>query len=159
MSAIIALITASLFFLVGLIGTLMPVLPGAPVIWLGMLAYGLIAGFDNLGMTFFVIQALLALSVMGVDYLFAVMGSHYFGGSKAALWGAAAGLLIGVFFFPIGLLLGPFIGATLADLLFRRQTGRAIKSGFGATLGFWGAVPIKLALETVMILWFIVRIF
>ncbi len=158
MIEIIALVVASLFFLVGLIGTLLPVMPGAPVIWAGMLVYGFIAGFENLGFYFLAAQALLALAVMGVDYLFAAMGSHYFGGSKAALWGAAAGLLAGLFFFPLGLLIGPFLGAALADLLFRRRTDLAVKSGIGASLGFLSALPIKLALEAVMITWFVLRV-
>lgn len=158
MIEIIALVVASLFFLVGLIGTLLPVMPGAPVIWGGMLVYGFIAGFENLGFFFLAAQALLALTVMGVDYLFTAMGSHYFGGSKAALWGAAGGLLVGLFFFPIGLLIGPFLGAALADLLFRRRTDLAVKSGIGASLGFLSALPIKLTLEAVMITWFVLRV-
>ena len=155
---LIAIIVASIFFLTGLVGTLLPVMPGAPVIWLGMLVYGFIAGFENLGTYFFLIQALLALSVMGVDYLFTALGSRYFGGSKAALWGAAGGLLVGLFFFPVGLLIGPFLGAAMADILFRRNADQAVKSGIGASLGFWSALPIKLALEAVMITWFIFRI-
>ncbi len=159
MIEIIALIVASTFFLVGLIGTLLPVLPGAPVIWLGMLVYGFIAGFENFGPLFFVAQALLAIVVMAVDYIFTAMGSRYFGGSKAAFWGAAAGLLIGLFFFPIGLLIGPFLGAVLADLLFRQHTALAVKSGIGASLGFLSALPIKLTLEAIMIAWFVARVF
>jgi len=158
MIEIIALIVASLFFLFGLVGTLFPVMPGAPVIWLGMLVYGFIAGFEGLGPYFFIIQAILALSVMAVDYLFAALGSRFFGGSKAALWGAAFGLLAGVFFFPIGLLVGPFIGAALADLFFRRKADQAVRTGIGASLGFLSALPIKLALEAVMIIWFVMRI-
>jgi hypothetical protein len=156
---VIALVVASLFFIVGLVGTLLPVMPGAPVIWLGMLIYGFIAGFENLGLYFLLAQAVLAIAVMAVDYLFTALGSRYLGGSKAAFWGAAAGLLVGVFFFPFGLIIGPFLGAAVADLIYRRNTDLAIKSGFGATLGFLGALPIKLAIEAVMITWFIVRIF
>jgi len=158
MSEIIAIIVAALFFLVGLTGTLLPVLPGAPIIWLGMLVYGFIAGFESLGLYFFLVQGLIALVVMGVDYFFTAMGSRYFGGTRAAFWGAAGGLLVGLFFFPFGLLIGPFVGATLADLIARRKTGAALKSGFGASLGFFGALPLKLGLETVMIAWFVLRI-
>lgn len=158
MTEIIAIVVAAIFFLVGLAGTLLPVMPGAPLIWVGMLVYGLIAGFDNLGILFFLIQALLALAVMGVDYLFAALGSRYFGGSKAALWGAALGLLVGIFFFPVGLLIGPFLGAALADLLFMKRTDQAIKTGIGASIGFWTALPIKLGLEAVMITWFIIKV-
>ncbi len=158
MSQVIAVIVTALFFMIGVVGTLLPILPGAPVIWLGMLIYGLIAGFDNLNIYFYSGQGLLALAVMGVDYLFTAMGSHYFGGSKAAIWGAAAGLLIGLMFFPIGLLIGPFLGAAIADFIFRRRTGQAVRSGVGASLGFWSALPIKLILEAIMITWFAIKI-
>lgn len=158
MIKILAVVVASLFFLVGITGTLLPILPGAPIILLGMFVYGLIAGFENFGVFFFVIQAMLAITVMAVDYIFSALGSRYFGGSKAALWGAAIGLLGGLAFFPVGLLVGPFIGATLADLLFRQKANQAIKSGIGASVGFWTALPIKLALEAVMIIWFVIRI-
>ncbi len=156
---ILALIVAIIFFLVGLAGTLIPVMPGAPVIWFGMLLYGLIAGFDNLGVYFYVVQALLALTVMGVDYLFTALGSRYFGGSKAAFWGAALGLLIGLLFFPLGLFIGPFLGAMLAELFIKSKARQAIRSGFGAALGFLGALPIKLGIEVIMITWFVLRAF
>ncbi len=159
MLEVIALIVAIIFFMIGLLGTLLPVLPGPLMIWLAMLIYGFIAGFDKLGLYFMLAQAALALMVMGVDYLFTALGSRYFGGSKAAFWGAAGGLLIGIFFFPIGLIIGPFLGAALADLLFRRRTDQALRSGVGASLGFLSALPIKLLIEAVMIVWFIVRIF
>ncbi len=156
---IIAVVVAFIFFLAGLFGTLFPGMPGPPLVWLGMLVYGFIAGFENLGAFFLVVQALLTIMVMGVDYLFSALGSKVFGGSRAALWGAALGLLIGLFFFPYGLLLGPFLGAAVAELLVRSKSDQAFRSGIGATLGFWGALPLKLFLEAVMIGWFVIRIF
>ncbi len=155
---IFAIVVATIFFLVGLVGTMVPVMPGPPTIWLGMLVYGLIAGFDDFSVFFFIAQALLALAVMGIDYLFSAMGTRFFGGTKAGFWGAALGLLIGLFFFPFGLLIGPFLGAVLAELIYRGQTDQAIRSGFGASLGFFGALPFKLLLEAVMIFWFITNI-
>ncbi|MDY6826172.1 MAG: DUF456 domain-containing protein [Bacillota bacterium] len=154
----VAFIIALILFLVGLAGTVLPGLPDSPLIWLGMIVYGLITGFDNLGPWFFTGQAFIALAIMGTDYLFTALGSRYLGGTKAAFWGAAFGLLIGLFFIPAGLLIGPFLGAAIFDLLSRRQTGKVLKSGFGATLGILGALPIKLLLEAVMIIWFIFRI-
>ena len=159
MTEIIAIAVASLFFMIGLIGTLLPVLPGPLVIWFGMLVYSFILGFEELGIYFFIFQGLLALAVMGVDYLFSAMGSRYFGGSKAAFYGAAGGLLIGLFFFPFGLLLGPFLGATLAELLSKRKSSESLKSGVGALIGFLGALPVKLVIEAVMIIWFITSIY
>ncbi len=159
MIEIIAVVVAFILFLAGLFGTLFPGMPGPPLVWLGMLVYGFIAGFENLGTFFLVAQALLALMVMGVDYLFSALGSKVFGGSRASLWGAALGLLVGLFFFPYGLLLGPFLGAGVAEMLARSKSDQVFRSGVGATLGFWGALPIKLFLEAIMITWFIIRIF
>jgi uncharacterized protein YqgC (DUF456 family) len=158
MSDTIAIIVVSIFFLASLVGTVLPIIPEAPLIVVGMVIYGLIAGFDELGLYFFIGQIILALSVIGVDYLTTAIGSRYFGGSKAAMWGAALGLLVGLLFFPIGLLIGPFLGAALADFIFRRRTGQAIRSGVGASLGFWSALPIKLILKGIMIGWFFTRI-
>jgi len=158
MSDTIAIIVVSIFFLVSLVGTILPIIPEVPLLVAGMVIYGLIAGFDELSLSFFIGQTILALAVIGVDYLTTAIGSRYFGGSKAAMWGAALGLLVGVLFFPIGLLIGPFLGAAIADYIFRRRTDQAIRSGVGAFLGFWSAVPIKLILKGIMIVWFFTRI-
>ena len=159
MSDTIAIIVVSIFFLASLVGTVLPIIPEAPLIVIGMVIYGLIAGFDELSLSFFIGQIVLAIAVIGVDYLTTAIGSRYFGGSKAAMWGAALGLLVGLFFFPIGLLIGPFLGAAIGDFIFRRRTDQAIRSGVGASLGFWSAMPIKLVLKGIMIGWFFTRIF
>ncbi len=158
MTDTIAIIVVSIFFLASVVGTLLPIIPEAPMIVVGMVIYGFIAGFDKLSLYFFIGQIVLAFAVIGVDYLTTAFGSRYFGGSKAAMWGSAAGLLIGLLFFPVGLLIGPFIGAALADYIFRRRTDQAIRSGVGASLGFWSAVPVKLIIKGIMIGWFFTAI-
>lgn len=155
----VALIVAALLFLVGITGIIIPVLPGTPVIWLGMLLYGLLTGFSTLAPIFFILQALLAVVAMAVDYAATAWGSRRFGGSKASLWGGVAGLLVGLFFFPYGLLLGPFLGAFFAELIFTRQGAQALRSGVGALVGFWGGLPLKLLLGLVMIVWFFIEIY
>ena len=156
---IAALVVASLFFISGIAGSILPVLPGAPLIWLGMIIYGLMAGFENLPWWFFAGQGLLTLQVMVVEYLTGALGSRYFGGSKASVYGATIGLFAGSFFFPIGLFIAPFIGAFIAELIFARKAEQALKAGFGAFVGFWGALPLKLILQAVMIVWFFIAIF
>ncbi len=158
MSDTIAIIVVSVFFLASLVGTVLPIIPEAPLIVIGMVVYGLIAGFGELSLYFFIGQIILACAIIGVDYLTTAIGSRYFGGTKAAMWGSAIGLLVGLLFFPIGLLIGPFLGAALADYVFRRNTDQAIRSGVGASLGFWAALPIKLILKGIMIGWFFARI-
>ncbi|HOL17742.1 MAG TPA: DUF456 family protein, partial [Bacillota bacterium] len=144
---IAALIVALLLFITGVVGSFVPVLPGAPLIWLGMIIYGAMTGFRGLTWWFFTGQALLALAVMGIDYLASAVGSRYFGGGKAAFYGAMLGLLAGVFIGPVGLLVGPFAGAVIAELIFGRKTDQALRAGLGAFIGFWGGMPVKLLLE------------
>ncbi len=155
---IAAFITASLFFAAGIVGTFAPVLPGSPLIWLGMLIFGFMTGFEKLNWVFFLLQGLLAASVLGVDYLATALGSRYFGASKAAVFGALLGLIVGLFFFPIGLLVGPFAGAVLCELIFTRNPDTALRSGLGAVIGFWSGVVVKLILEIGMIVWFFIKV-
>jgi len=155
---IVAFVITFLFFGAGIVGTFAPVLPGAPLIWSGMLIFGFLAGFEKLPWTFFLLQGLLAVAVMGVDYLATALGSRYFGASKAAVCGAMIGLLAGLFFFPIGLLIGPFAGAVLLELLVTRRFNTAFRSGLGAMIGFWSGIIIKLVLEIGMIGWFLIAV-
>lgn len=151
-----AYIIASIFFAAGVVGSFVPVLPGSPLIWLGMLVFGFMTGFEKMGWIFLLLQGLLAAAVMAVDYLATALGSRFFGASKAAVFGALAGLFVGIFFFPLGLLLGPFAGAILFELIFTRNPDTALRSGLGAVIGFWSGALIKLVLETGMIIWFFV---
>ena len=113
--AVFALLLAVVCFLLGLTGTVLPVLPGAILIYAGMLVYGLLTKFASLDATFFLLQGLALLLVFIIDFLAAAAGTRRFGGGKAAAWGAAVGTLAGVIFFgPLGLLAGPFLGAVVA---------------------------------------------
>ncbi len=153
---IAALIIALLLFITGVVGSFVPVLPGAPLILLGMIIYGAMTGFRGMTWWFFAGQAFLALAIMGVDYLASALGSRYFGGGKAAFYGAMLGLLAGLFFAPVGLLVGPFAGAVVAELIFGRKADQALRAGLGAFIGFWGGLPVKLLLEAAMIIWFFI---
>jgi len=156
---ITGLLVAIIFFILGLVGTIIPMLPSAPLIWVGMLAYGLIAGFEDLSLAFFLWQGLLVLLVLLVDYITTALGTHYFGGTRAGFWGAVLGLLVGVIFFNLpGLLLGTFLGAVAGELIASPDIKKALISGIGAVIGFLGGIPFKLLLEIIMIAWFFIVI-
>ena len=155
---IAAYIVASILFAAGIVGTFAPVLPGAPLIWAGMLVFGFMTGFEKLHWLFFLLQGLLAVAVMGVDYLATALGSRCFGASKAAVYGAVIGLFAGLFFLPLGLLIGPFAGAVLFELIFTRKPETALRSGLGAVVGFWSGIIFKLILEAGMITWFFIEV-
>lgn len=149
------LILAGILFLLGFIGTFVPVLPGAAFIWLGMLLYGFLTDFANLSLDFYVVQGLAAILVMGVDYAATAWGTKRFGGTRRAAWGAALGLLLGIVFLgPGGFIFGPFLGAFLGELIGGLPADRAIKSSFGALIGMVGGLFLKVGIELIMVIWF-----
>ncbi|NLN07707.1 MAG: DUF456 domain-containing protein [Firmicutes bacterium] len=154
--AVFALLLAVVCFLLGLTGTVLPVLPGAILIYAGMLVYGLLTKFASLDATFFLLQGLALLLVFIIDFLAAAAGTRRFGGGKAAAWGAAVGTLAGVIFFgPLGLLAGPFLGAVVAEIIFGKKTAdQAVRAGFGTLFGLVGGTFLKLFVEIVMIIYF-----
>lgn len=156
---ILGLIIAVLFFAAGLVGTILPALPGAPLIWLGMLVYGLIAGFEKLSAWFFIGQAMAVVLVFFIDYAANVWGVRRYGGSRPAIWGSLAGIVIGVLLLgPVGLVFGPFIGAVAGDLIAQKPLAAAVRSGVGTIIGMVGGLAFKLLVEAGMIIWFFVAI-
>jgi uncharacterized protein YqgC (DUF456 family) len=155
----IAFILAILFFLAGLIGTVLPVLPGAVLIYGGMLLYGLMTHFTTLNLNFFLLEGVALLIVFVIDYLAAAAATKHFGGSKRAVWGAAAGTILGLIFLgPLGMLIGPFAGAVAAELLGGTAIKQTIRVGLGTLLGVLGGTVIKIGAEILMIVYFFIRI-
>ncbi|OPX86756.1 MAG: hypothetical protein A4E53_02788 [Pelotomaculum sp. PtaB.Bin104] len=158
--AIIGIIVAVVFFTVGVIGTILPMLPGAPLIWLGMLIYGLLVNFENLTWFFFIGQGLAVALVFLIDYLAGVVGAKHYGGSRAAIWGSILGGLLGTLLLgPFGLIIGPFIGAVVGEFYRNNDLNKAFQVGIGTLIGFLGGTVLKLAVEVIMIIWFFIAVF
>lgn len=150
-----ALIIAIVLFFLGIIGSILPVMPGAILIWAGMLIYGVLTGFTGLSFVFYLLQGLAVLLVMFIDYLAAALGTKSLGGSKTAMWGAVFGLFLGILVLgPAGIIFGPFLGALAGELLKGLPADKALRSSFGALIGLLGSIFLKLIIEAVMILWF-----
>lgn len=141
-----------ILFIFGIIGTILPLLPGVSLIWLGMLVYGIITGFQNLTAQFYILQGIAALVVISIDYFTTAIGTKRFGGTKASMWGAALGLLAGIIILgPLGLIFGPFIGALLGSLLQGIPPEKAVLSSLGALIGLLGGLFLKIIIEIIMI--------
>ncbi|NLL52177.1 MAG: DUF456 domain-containing protein [Peptococcaceae bacterium] len=154
-----ALIIAIILFIIGLIGTVLPVLPGPILIFAGMLIYGLMTDFVSLNIFFFVLQGLILLLIFAVDYIASMLGTRHFGGTKQAGWGAIAGAIIGVIFLgPLGILIGPFLGAVLVELLQKNSLSKACRAGLGTLLGILGGTAVKLGVEVLMIAYFLFQV-
>ncbi|ACB84538.1 DUF456 domain-containing protein [Natranaerobius thermophilus] len=159
MDSFIAIIIAIVFFITGIIGSILPVLPGVILIYLGMLSYGILTGFSNLSTTFFLIQGAATGLVLLIDYLAAALGAKKFGASNQALLGTIIGLFLGTVTLGLpGLILGPFLGAFLAELIKGTEIDSAFKTSLGTFVGFAGGIAVKLFIEVIMILWFFITI-
>ena len=142
---------AALLALVGLVGTVLPALPGLPLVFAGMLLAAWAGDFEQVGVWIVVLLGLLTLLSFVVDFWATAHGARRVGASRKAVLGAVIGTFAGLFFFPVGLLVGPFAGALIGEMLHGREWRQATKVGFGTWIGVVLAVVLKLGLAFAMI--------
>jgi uncharacterized protein YqgC (DUF456 family) len=137
--------------IVGIAGLALPALPGAPLLFLGLVTAAWADNFAYVDTQLLVVLAILAALTYAVDIIAGALGARRFGASGWAIFGATAGALVGVFFGLAGIVLGPFLGALGAELLHSRNLTVAGKSGVGATLGMLAGALAKLAIAFSML--------
>ena len=142
---------AILFVAAGLAGTILPALPGAPLVFVGLLIAAWIDHFDKVGWFTLTLIFLLMILTFVIELAAAGMGAKRVGASKMAIFGAAVGTIVGIFFSLPGLLLGPFIGAVLGEYLSRRNWEQAGKVGIGTWIGMIVGTAGKLAVIFTMV--------
>jgi hypothetical protein len=140
----------------GLIGCVLPIIPGPPLSFLGILALHY-TKFASYSTDFLVIAASIAILVTVLDYIVPVWGTKKFGGTKAGMWGATLGMIIGMIFLgPLGLIFGPLVGAIIGESIKGANNKDAFKAGLGAFLGFLMGVGLKLA-ASIYITWHFIK--
>lgn len=154
MSDYILLSLAVILMLIGIIGCLVPVLPGPPLSYLGLILLH-VSRFAQFSKSILIALAIVTVVVTIVDYVVPIWGTKKFGGSKYGTRGATVGLIIGLFLGPAGIIIGPFLGAIVGELIFKDDMKYAIKAGFGSLLGFLTGVGLKLAASLVMTFYFV----
>jgi len=154
MSDYILLILGILLIILGIIGCLVPVLPGPPLSFLGLIMLHL-TRFGQFTSTVLIILGSLAVVVTILDYIVPVWGTRRFGGSKYGTRGATVGLVIGLFLGPLGIVLGPLVGAFVGEMIFKDDIGYAFRAGFGSLLGFLTGIGLKLAASFTMTFFFV----
>lgn len=142
---------AALLILVGLAGVVLPALPGVPLMFAGMLLAAWADGFRHVGALTLTVLGLLAVLALLVDFAAGALGAKRVGASGLALLGAALGTVTGLFFGIPGLLLGPFVGALLGELLAGGSVLRAANVGAGTWIGLLLGTLVKLALSFAML--------
>jgi uncharacterized protein YqgC (DUF456 family) len=149
------LLAASPFLIVGLIGTAVPILPGAPMILIGLALYFWITHFSQLTAPLLIGQTLLAASTFVVDFIAASWGVRRAGGSKASAWGAVLGTAMVFVAGPWGIVIGPVLGAVIAEMITGKALKQAVRSGIGSLWGILGGTIAKLIIVGTMIAWFL----
>jgi uncharacterized protein YqgC (DUF456 family) len=144
-------VAAVVLAVLGLAGLVLPAIPGAPMLFAGLVLAAWAEGFAYVGVGTLAILGALAVLTYAVDFLAGAFGAKRFGASKRGMLGALLGAVVGIFFGLPGVLLGPFVGAVLGELSTRRSLGEAGRAGFGATLGLVLGAAAKLALAFSMV--------
>lgn len=139
------ILIGAICLVVAVLGCFLPVLPGPPVAYVGML---LLHFTDKVQYSVrqLLVWLVIVVAVQVLDYFIPMLGSKYGGGSKWGNWGCAIGTVFGLFFLPWGVVVGPFLGAVVGELLGRNDLSQAVKSGIGSLLGFLFGTVLKLVL-------------
>ena len=140
---------------VGLLGSVLPALPGPPVAYAGALLLLLCPGTE-VSTTFLVVSGIIMLVITVVDYLLPVWFTKMSGGSKESVRGALAGMVLGLFFLPWGLVLGPFLGAFAGEYIACSRAGKAFKVASASFIAFLVTTMLKI-IYGVVILFYIVK--
>jgi len=148
------LAVAIMLMILGIAGCLLPILPGPPLAYLGLVALHF-TRFADISRNMFIILGVIAVVVTVIDYVVPIWGTRQFGGSKYGMRGATVGLIIGLFLGPPGIIIGPFIGAFIGEIIFKDDIRYALKAGFGSLLGFLTGVGLKLAAALLMTFYFV----
>ncbi|MEA3479977.1 MAG: DUF456 domain-containing protein [Bacteroidota bacterium] len=161
---ILLIIIGIILLIVGIIGCLLPVLPGQAIAYFSLIMLQLTedAPFDA---DFLVVMALIMIGVTVLDYIVPIWGTKKFGGTKRGIWGSAIGLVFGIIILPItgitlgpfgifGIILGPFVGAYIGESMGGTDSNKAFRAALGSFIGFLTGTLMKLAYSGVVAYFF-----
>ena len=135
----------------GLAGTVLPVLPGTLLVWAGIVLGAWIDDFARVSVTTVVLISVLGALAWGLDYAAGLMGAQKAGASKQALLGAAVGTVVGLFMGLVGVLFMPLVGAAVGEYMARKDEGRALKVGLATWVGIMLGLLAKVVLAFIMV--------
>ncbi len=154
---ILLIIIAALCVIVGIAGCVLPALPGPPLAYLGLIILEFCEGID-IAWWLHASCIFLVLIVTALDFLVPVFGTKLFKGSKFGERGSLIGAILGIFFMPLGIILGPFFGAVIGELIGGKNGTDALRSGIGAFIGFLIGTASKLLVCFYILIVFVIAI-
>jgi uncharacterized protein YqgC (DUF456 family) len=156
----IVLILVIVAMLIGAAGTILPVLPGIPFIFIAALFYGWYEGFTAITSEYLIILGIITALSMLFSYLSTVWGTRHFGASKWGSVGAILGLFFGLILLPpLGIIIGPLLGAFIGEYFTQKNSDQAIRASAGALIGLFSGIVVNLLIAVGMIISFIIKVF
>jgi len=151
-------ILAIILLLAGLAGAILPVIPGPVISFLGLLSVYFLST-KPLEDSFMVTFGIITVAVTAIDQVVPILGTKKMGGSKYGVNGSIVGLIIGIFFFPpIGLIVGPFMGAIVGEMISGKDFNQATRAGFGSFVGFLSGTVLKLVFSAAAAYYIIINL-
>ena len=140
---IFLLVSAFLLIVIGILGCIIPGLPGTPLAYAGL---WIAQATDRIDFSwqFLLIWGIVTIIVSVLDYVVPAWGTKRFGGTKYGVWGSTLGVFVGLFFGPVGVILGPLVGAVLGEMFSGKELSAALKSGWGSFVGILFGTVLKL---------------
>lgn len=151
-------VLGALLVLVGFLGSVLPIIPGPPISWAGLLLLKWTNYADDHGAAYentLWILLFFVILVTILDYVVPIMGTKKYGGSKRGVWGATIGVVVGLFFGPLGIIIGPFLGAYIGEISTGKREKDALRAAWGSFVGFLLGVGLKLMVCGTILFFFI----
>lgn len=150
---------AAILMLVGILGSFLPMLPGIPVSWVGLLLLHL-TSVVPVNYTFLGITLLVTIIIFALQYAIPALGTKYLGGSKQGMYGATIGLFAGIFIpIPFAILIAPFLGAYIGEILNKADSRTALKAASGSFIGLLASTFMEFVVAAIFLLLFLYKAF
>lgn len=155
---ILLVLLGLLCMFIGILGSFLPVLPGAPISWVGLLILHLTNAIP-MDLTYLGITLGIAVLVFVLDFIIPAIGTKKFGGSKYGVIGTTIGLIVGIIApIPFGIIIGPFVGAYIGEMMYQNNSKVATKAAFGSLVGFLSSSFMKFVVCVVFLGMFLVKV-
>jgi hypothetical protein len=152
-------VLAVILMFLGLISTILPIIPGLPIMVFIYFGYGILDHWQSFSLQSAIYFLILTVLAHIFDYVATVMGAKKFGASREGIIGSIVGMIIGVIFFNIiGLIIGPFIGAAVGELFIGRSSQEALRSGWGTFVGLLASTIVKFTVGIIYFIYFVWQI-
>ncbi|MFT3994699.1 MAG: DUF456 domain-containing protein [Dysgonomonas sp.] len=151
---IILLLFGVILIIAGIVGCIVPAIPGLPLSYGGLILLQFTSRVQ-FSVPFLILWAIIVIIVQILDYYIPIWGTKKFGGGKYGAWGSTIGIIAGFFILPPwGIIIFPFLGAVIGELIDQKNIDVALKSGIGALVGFLGGTLIKLIIAIILAFYF-----